>query len=77
MNRMTNAQCEVIRRLQSGERLVWFGHCGPEISGRAFWPQKRTVRAMLRAGLLRWCEVANETQGQCGICELKSAKVRA
>lgn len=61
------AQAEVIRRLKAGERLMWFGDSGPEISGRAFWPQKRTVRAMLKSGLLKWDEYNNETQRQCGI----------
>jgi len=64
------AQREVIERMQRGETLMWHGNAGPQISGRPFWPQKRTVRAMLRAGLLVWGRHFNETQKELGICPL-------
>lgn len=64
---MSATQQEVVRRLQAGEILNWFGDAGPEISGRPFWPQKRTVRAMIKAGILKWGEYRNEIQRQCGI----------
>ena len=69
---MTSAQQQVIDDLRAGRRLWWFGDNGPEMSGRPFWPQKRTVRAMLKSGLLRWKPYANATQRQCGICELEA-----
>lgn len=68
---MTSAQKRVLDLLGKGERLWWFGDSGPEMSGHPFWPQKRTVRAMLRDGLLRWKEYQNESQRQAGFCELK------
>ncbi len=63
----SKAMREVIERLRGGERLMWCGDAGPEISGRPFWPQKRTVRKMLSLGLLVWGEWLNDTQKQCGI----------
>ncbi len=69
-----SAQERVLGDLKSGRRLWWFGDSGPEMSGpgRAFWPQKRTVRAMLRDELLTWCPVENETHRECGIRELEA-----
>lgn len=67
VRRLPAAQQEVIDRLKRGETLMWCGDAGPEISGRPFWPQKRTVRAMLRDGLLVWGDYLNETQKQCGM----------
>lgn len=64
------AQREVIERMQRGETLMWHGNAGPQISGRPFWPQKRTVRAMLRDGLLVWGRHFNESQKRLGICPL-------
>jgi len=66
VRRLPSAQKEVIDRLKNGETLMWNGYAGPEISGRPFWPQRRTVRAMLRDGLLVWGDYHNETQKQCG-----------
>ncbi len=63
----SEAQAEVVRRMRAGETLMWFGDSGPEISGRPLWPQKRTVRAMLKNGTLKWGEYNNETQRRCGI----------
>ena len=69
---MSTAQQQVLDDLRNGRRLWWFGDNGPEMSGRPFWPQKRTVRAMLRDGLLRWKPYNNKTQEECGICELEA-----
>ena len=71
---MTPTQKRVIADLRSGRRLIWWGDTGPEMSDRPFWPQKRTVRAMLRDGLLRWKPWKNETQRQLGIRELELVK---
>ena len=70
VRRLPTAQQEVIDRLTRGEYLMWHP-MGPEISGRPFWPQKRTVLAMLRDGLLVWGDYHNETQKQCGMRPLK------
>lgn len=70
---MTTTQQLILDDLRSGRRLFWFGDSGPEMSNRHRWPQKRTVRAMLRDGLLRWKPYANATQQECGICELEEA----
>lgn len=67
VRRRSPAMREVIERLKRGETLMWYGMAGPEISGRPFWPQARTVRAMLRDGLLVWGEWKNDTQKDCGI----------
>lgn len=72
----TKAQRLLLDRMSSGRRLWWFGDNGPEIEGHPFWPQKRTVRAMIRAGLLRWKPWANSTQRDAGVCELEQAKGR-
>ena len=66
VQRLPSAQQEVIDRLKNGETLKWYP-MGPEISGRAFWTQNRTVRAMLRDGLLVWGDYLNETQKRCGM----------
>jgi hypothetical protein len=58
--------------MRAGHRLWWHGDDGPEIEG--YWPQKRTVRAMLKAGLLRWRPWANDTQRKCGICEIEAVE---
>lgn len=71
---MNKAQERVLNDLKSGCRLWWFGDSGPEMSDRSFWPQKRTVRAMLRDGLLAWRPYQNETQRECGIRELEGCQ---
>lgn len=65
---MTKTQTKLVTLMRSGLRLVWHGDSGPELEGHPFWPQKRTVRALLRSGVLKWGEPLNETQRQCGIC---------
>lgn len=71
---MTPAQKRVVDELRAGSNLFWFGDYGPQMSGHNCWPQKRTVRAMIRDGVLRWKEYANESQRECGICELELVK---
>lgn len=69
----TPAQSRLLRLMREGRRLWWFGGAGPELEGHPFWPQKRTVRALLKAGRLRWLPCRNDTQCSCGICELEAA----
>ena len=63
----------VIERMIAGHRLMWWGDNGPEMSGFDFWPQKRTVRALIRAGSLKWGNAYNKTQEECGIYPLELA----
>jgi hypothetical protein len=56
--------------MREGHTLMWCGNAGPELSSRPFWPQKRTVRALIRDGVLKWGEHNNETQRQTGICPI-------
>jgi hypothetical protein len=53
--------------MEAGQTLMWFGNNGPELYDYPSWPQKRTVRALLREGVLRWLPAHNETQRSCGI----------
>ena len=71
MTRLTRPQQQVVDGLRAGHSLMWFGDNGPEMEGRCFWPQRGTVRAMLRKGVLQWKEYANDTQRECGICGLE------
>lgn len=80
---MTKTQRRVVEMLQQGCRLWWHGDMGPEmddapwvdgmptIEGIPCWPQKRTVRALIRDGVLRWMEYKNEVQKQAGTRELE------
>lgn len=65
--RLTATQRELLMLMAAGSRLMWFGDAGPELSGRPLWPQKRTVRALIRAGFLRWGDYLNESQRMTGI----------
>jgi hypothetical protein len=69
---MSPTQKQVLDDLRNGCRLWWFGDNGPEMTGKPFWPQKRTVRAMLRDGLLRWKPWASDADKKCGKCELEA-----
>lgn len=69
--RITATQRLLLDRMSAGRRLWWFGDNGPELERHPFWPQKRTVRAMIRGGVLRWKPWANDTQHAAGICELE------
>jgi hypothetical protein len=46
---------------------MWWGDAGPELDGFPFWPQKRTVRSLIRDGVLKWSPPHNRTQDECGI----------
>lgn len=52
--KITATMRKVLRLLLLGRRLLWYGDNGPQMVGCPFWPQKRTVRAMLKGGLLVW-----------------------
>ena len=67
----SGTQARILSLLAAGHTLMWFGDAGPEMSGFENWPQKRTVRAMIRANMLRWCEPLNETHRECGIVPLE------
>ena len=71
MRKLTATQRKLLTRMKDGHTLWWFGGHGPELYGFPLWPTKRTVRALLRAGLLRWKEPQNKTQTECGIYELE------
>lgn len=69
--RPSSAQRKLLYLLASGDRLWWFGDSGPEVSSIPFWPQKRTVLALLKSGELRCKPYANPTQRECGIREIE------
>lgn len=56
--------------MKAGARLCWYGDNGPELGGFPFWPQKRTVRALLQSGHLKWKDYLTPTHRECGICEI-------
>lgn len=64
---MTKAQKLLVERMKAGHKLVWSGDHGPELAGYPMWPQKRTVRALLKAGVLRWLPYRTDSQRQAGI----------
>jgi hypothetical protein len=71
---MTRAQRRLTDLMRAGNELWWFGDHGPQLDGLddgVYWPQRRTVRALLRAGVLRWCDYLNQTQRECGICRIE------
>jgi hypothetical protein len=72
---LTSAQRLVLERMRRGHALFWFGGNGPEMNGFPFWPQKATVRALLRRGLLRWGKSLNQSQADVGICPLELVPV--
>jgi hypothetical protein len=69
--KLTKTQARLVDLMRDGGRLCWFGDNGPELTGHPFWPQMRTVRALLEAGVLRWKPYENDTQKECGIRELE------
>jgi hypothetical protein len=71
---ISKTQRRLLDRMSTGLRLGWFGDNGPELERHPFWPQKRTVRAMLAAGLLRWKPWENATQRAAGICFLEAVE---
>lgn len=69
--RLSSTQRELLTLMAAGHRLMWFGDSGPEIDCREMWPQKVTVRALIRDGFLRWGEYQNQTHRECGICPVE------
>lgn len=67
MKKPTPCMLRLLQLMREGHTLMWHGSNGPELSDFPFWPQKRTVRPLLDAGLLAWAPHHNETQKQCGI----------
>jgi hypothetical protein len=55
--------------MQNGKRLFWHGDAGPELEGHPFWPQKVTVRALLKQKRLQRLEAKNLMQGLAGCYE--------
>lgn len=64
---MTKAQRTLVQRMKAGCTLMWYGDNGPELDDFPHWPQKRTVRALLKSGVLKWCDYLNQTHRECGI----------
>jgi len=77
---LSKAQKEVLAEMRNGGRLCWFGNSGPEMSWhswelqRPFWPQKRTVRILIKKGYLEWVEYDSEINRECGIQELRLSR---
>jgi hypothetical protein len=65
--KLTPTQQRLIDLMQRGHKLTWWGDNGPELEGTPFWPQKGTVRALIRRGVLKWGPANNRTQEQAGI----------
>ena len=64
---LSKTQRQLVELMQQGRRLMWFGDNGPELDGVPFWPQKNTVRSLIRRGVLEWAPAFNRTQEQAGI----------
>lgn len=73
---MTKAQRLVVERMRAGHTLIWFGGNGPEMSGYALWPQRRTVQALLKSGHLRWGKPYNAVQETLGIIPLELTEAK-
>jgi hypothetical protein len=63
---LTKTQQELVDLMQRGRKLMWSDN-GPELEGYQFWPDKRTVLALIRKGVLEWGPPNNRTQEQAGI----------
>jgi len=72
--KLTATQSRLVDLMRSGHILNWNGYAGPELSGFPFWPQKRTVRTLLKAGVLVWGEYRNQPQREAGICPIVLAE---
>lgn len=68
--KLTATQVRLVTLMRDGRRLMWFGDNGPELDGTPSWPQKRTVRDLLKRGVLEWGDYLNDTQRECGICPI-------
>jgi hypothetical protein len=65
--KLTPTQQRLVDLMQRGYTLMWWGYNGPELEGFPHWPQVRTVRALIRDGVLRWGTPHNQTQCEAGI----------
>ena len=65
--KLTTNQRQLVELMQRGYKLMWFGDNGPELDGFPFWPQKGTVRSLIRRGVLEWGKPLNRVQEECGI----------
>ena len=65
--KLSTTQQKLVELMQQGHTLMWFGDNGPELEGTPFWPQKGTVRSLLRRGVLEWGKPNSRTQEQAGI----------
>ena len=68
--KLSTTQQKLVELMQQGHKLMWFGDAGPELEGTPFWPQKGTVRSLIRRGVLKWGPANNRTQEQAGIFPL-------
>ena len=72
---LTKAQKRLIEAMRAGWKLWVFGDYGFELQAAlgetCTYPQWRTVKILLEKGLLRWKPCKNDTQRECGICELE------
>ena len=67
---LSKTQRQLVALMQRGYKLMWFGDNGPELEGTPFWPQKGTVRSLIRRGVLEWGKPLNRTQAEAGIFPL-------
>jgi len=65
--KLLGARLRLVELMRAGHRLMWCGDHGPELEGCDNWPQKRTVRSLIRDGVLKWSPPHNRTQDECGI----------
>ena len=65
--KLSTTQQKLVELMQQGHTLMWFGDNGPELEGTPFWPQKGTVRSLIRRGVLEWAPALNRVQEECGI----------
>lgn len=56
----------LVDRMKEGKSLMWCA-AGPELQGFPFWPQKSTVRSLIRQGVLKWGTPNNKAQEQAGM----------
>jgi hypothetical protein len=65
--KLSTTQQKLVQLMQQGHKLMWFGDNGPELEGTPFWPQKVTVRSLIRRGVLEWGKPLNRTLAEAGI----------
>jgi hypothetical protein len=65
--KLSPTQQRLIELMREGRRLMWWGDNGPELEGTPFWPQKSTVRSLIRREVLRMLPPLNTAHQVCGI----------